>query len=85
MTFSGNANEKTKNKLKDECINELTKEIKYKNPGENKEMFEFMDELLNKITNFKKAIDGKTQEARFTSQEIQLVLVMCRISPSGHK
>ena len=42
--------------------------MKYNHPDKNKETLEFSDELLSKIANFKKAIDGKTKEVRFASQ-----------------
>ena len=51
---SGNDNEKIKSKFKYDFISELTKETKDKHPDENKEIFEFLDELLSKIAKFRK-------------------------------
>ena len=59
MKRSGDVNAKIKNKFKYENISELTKEKKDKYPDKNKEIFEFADELLKKITNVNKSIDGK--------------------------
>ena len=75
MKRPGNADLNIKDEFKKVLINEQTKEMKNQHPDKNKEINDFLNELINKITNVKKIIDVTHKKCvLYRAKRLSLVL-----------